>query len=971
MASVVANRAYMTTATTGTGTITLGSAMAGYQSFDAAGIANGNTVSFTIIDGLAWEVSTGVYIATGTMLTRVLEESSTGSLLVLTGSAQVFITPIGSDLGNWNTAYTTANAALPKAGGTMTGNLTFGDSDKAIFGTSSVLEIYGDGTTSYIKESGTGDLKVRANRFVVQDVTGSKDFLIVSPTAGAVLSHLVSGTMVDRVTTTFGGVALTGDITVTGTVDGRDIATDGTKLDSIGDLSAIATSKAVTAVDVFVYDTSLDSDGGAWRKRTQGTSWYNETLDTATRGSRREFPAVAVIVAETNKVTIYDGDDPSLPMWMVFDKVSIASNVGNIIHAYGTTGDRPLSAVVAKDGYLVPVESGTGGCVYKLSFIADRCEWISENVNYGGFYNGDIGSRNSALGWQYYGTGVGLNIIVDRVVNDVAMTVLPNAPIDAATGLPVPTIAAATDGGVSVIKDDGTVVDLTYTAAVSNEAGGVWFPASGGIAWQSRSAAGGYVYTLVENEIPTADKSTASDALYANFGQVGFAGNDLVTLGLSQPREFVDGVIGSPNGLTHLDENPTTPANGMVAYATSSYNTGWMNGDIKLATLSDTTVGTVTAPSSVVSPTFIASEWDILTASWSIGSGVASCTGTDSVAYLAANNASTGFVSGDTVKITFTVSSYTSGTVSISLSTGVATSGNYTATGTYTYYGKMSGNNSFYFRSDSFVGTISSPVITKLEQPDRSVNDNPLEVFGTITKTVVETGADLVAYSGFSATDYLEQPYNSDLDFGTGDFCVMGWVKLTGAALQFLVYRGTASASSFDIYADGSYNLLFRTPTKTLTVSSFTTVNTWAFCTCVRRNGVGYIYRNGELIGSDADFGDSVTLADAYTRIGYRNDYPATYGNMALWRISATAPTAEQIAKIYNDEKFLFQDNAKATLYGASDAVTALAHDPITGILHAGTSEGRSDFAGLRRVNNTTTAVGVSISAVDGLIVED
>jgi trimeric autotransporter adhesin len=72
-------------------------------------------------------------------------------------------------------------------------------------------------------------------------------------------------------------------------------------------LSAIATSKEVTAVDVFVYDTSLDSDGGAWRKRTQGTSWYNETLDTATRGSRREFPAVAVIVAESDKVTIYDG----------------------------------------------------------------------------------------------------------------------------------------------------------------------------------------------------------------------------------------------------------------------------------------------------------------------------------------------------------------------------------------------------------------------------------------------------------------------------------------------------------------------------------------------------------------------------------------------------------------------------------------------------------------------------------------
>ena len=53
------------------------------------------------------------------------------------------------------------------------------------------------------------------------------------------------------------------------------------------------------------------------------------------------------------------------------------------------------------------------------------------------------------------GDGSGL---IANEVNDVAMTVLPNAPIDDVTGLPVPTIAVATNGGVSVIKDDGTVV---------------------------------------------------------------------------------------------------------------------------------------------------------------------------------------------------------------------------------------------------------------------------------------------------------------------------------------------------------------------------------------------------------------------------------------------------------------------------------------------------------------------------------
>ena len=50
--------------------------------------------------------------------------------------------------------------------------------------------------------------------------------------------------------------------------------------------------------------------------------------------------------------------------------------------------------------------------------------------------------------------------LVDKFANDVAMTVLPNAPIDDATGLPVPTIAVEIDNGASIIKDDGKVLIL-------------------------------------------------------------------------------------------------------------------------------------------------------------------------------------------------------------------------------------------------------------------------------------------------------------------------------------------------------------------------------------------------------------------------------------------------------------------------------------------------------------------------------
>ena len=96
------------TATTGTGNITLGAAVAGFIAFTgngSAGIADGTIVSYGIEDGNNRETGFGLISASGTTLTRTVKTSTNWNNLNarfdpinLSGSAQVFITALASDL---------------------------------------------------------------------------------------------------------------------------------------------------------------------------------------------------------------------------------------------------------------------------------------------------------------------------------------------------------------------------------------------------------------------------------------------------------------------------------------------------------------------------------------------------------------------------------------------------------------------------------------------------------------------------------------------------------------------------------------------------------------------------------------------------------------------------------------------------------------------------------------------------------
>jgi len=108
MANTLANLARMYTETTGTGTLTLTTAVPSFLSFDAAGVANGATVTYAIYCGPHREIGAGVYTASGLTLTRATVYSSTnaGAKISLTGRSEVFITAAKEDFDSFTTDLT-------------------------------------------------------------------------------------------------------------------------------------------------------------------------------------------------------------------------------------------------------------------------------------------------------------------------------------------------------------------------------------------------------------------------------------------------------------------------------------------------------------------------------------------------------------------------------------------------------------------------------------------------------------------------------------------------------------------------------------------------------------------------------------------------------------------------------------------------------------------------------------------------
>ena len=780
--------------------------------------------------------------------------------------------------------------------------------------------------------------------------------------------------------------------------------------DTVGEinLDKIKAKTSDTAVDIFVYDTSKDSDGGAWRKKATKQSWYNENVSER-RGARKEFPAVAVIVVQSSYVTIYDGDDPNLPMWMEF---TVNNNPAQIIFTNPTVAHMLNGVLVVGTNPNATDNDYWDGGIKVFNFISDKIR--SYSLARSMIYDMNISQRNDPKVIRYDTT----NVLVSPNVSAVTMFVLPNTKIDVNTGLPIPTILAATRKGISVVKDSGVVFDM----AVSVGGGSNYQTNSIEITkdlkiihnWDDRASNAYSSISIIPLSLLESDSSYGYEYQFRNEGTYGYnVGGNSLDIFNAIATYFVDAVptelgyfaIGSNKGLVNVQHIPMALNNGgrhslgdarfsggMHCRITNDFNTGWMYNDIKGAFLSDTDDTDITGSELITNGTFAAnSNWTFqgAGAGWSISSGKLNYDGSGLLYHKAYQNI-TGLTVGQTYVLSIDVISLSSHSISFAFATtsiGTTLLANtVSTTGTHSItYTATQANISVYVQTNHATQTFSVDNFSlRIAEEDRSVNQKGLQVFGTINKNPVATGAELVSYGGFSASNYLQQPYNSDLNFGTGDLSIIFWYKLTSTGTpQCFIHRGDGGSGTWgsgaiiQIEMDSSHLELqlaasgFSSFDQVQVPIAQSATGEWQHFVGVREGGRMHVYIDGVKYGNVASTRD-LSNTSAKLWVGQRptSSRPLSNGSMALLRMSSTAPSAEQVKKIYDDEKCLFHENAKCTLHGTSDDVKALAFDDTTNVLHVGTSSGRSEFQGLNRINNTTTAVTTAISVSNEFVAE-
>jgi len=306
----------------------------------------------------------------------------------------------------------------------------------------------------------------------------------------------------------------------------------------LSNLSAAARTAmfASNVTGLAAISTAEDRGGeGDWTVKCAGASWQ----------SFGAFPrlGVATLCTSTNAVSILSRSDPSLPVWWSWTSSSL--NTGAVEYFNGA------------------LRYGSGVVLYTIDFVRDRVLrrnnsglWIADQ---------NVAAFNQlSASW----TQIDSNAIANSLINGIAATALPHAPLDPLrANLAHATTAVASNAGVRVIRSDGVVVNSNSSTATL------------ACCW-TRAApdAAPLLWTLTASGL-----SVAGQYLAASWDVAGLATFTAAQLGVGAPAKLraigphMVAIVGS-TGVARIRLDAANPANSLISVKTPSVETGWMVG---------------------------------------------------------------------------------------------------------------------------------------------------------------------------------------------------------------------------------------------------------------------------------------------------------------------------------------------------------------------------------------------------------